>query len=335
LRSPAAAALTAILERVAPPPRNALAVLTYHRVDEPDSRPWLNPSLLSATPAAFEAQMAGLLRRHRPVGLAQVLAAQRGGASLPERAVLVTFDDAYRDFLDHAWPVLVRYGIPATLFVPTAYPDGDRAFWWDRVWQLVRTAPDGPMETPAGRLELSDEASRRAAARALVEHHKGLAHTKAMASIDRLVSPAVATSPAPATGTDEPDVLGWDEIRELAAAGLQVALHSRTHALLTQLDNHEMEQELTGSRGDLESRLGTLAFGTTFAYPAGRHSPETRAALARLGFELAFTTDRGINRVGTSDPLQLRRLNVGMRAGPELVRAQMAFFTLRYRSRGV
>jgi peptidoglycan/xylan/chitin deacetylase (PgdA/CDA1 family) len=131
------------------------------------------------------------------------------------------------------------------------------------------------------------------------------------------------------------DVLTWDELRRLAVAGLAVAPHSRTHALLTRLEPERVTEELDGARRDLEDRLGSTAFGTVFAYPAGHHDRETRAALARLGFELAFTTERGINEIGTSDPLRLRRINVGLRAGPELVRAQMAFLTLRYRARGI
>ena len=40
--------------------------------------------------------------------------------------MLLTFDDAYRDFATNAWPTLKRYGLPATLFVPTAYA-GERS----------------------------------------------------------------------------------------------------------------------------------------------------------------------------------------------------------------
>lgn len=346
-RSPPAAGLAALLERIAAPPPNAFAVLTYHRVDEPGARPWLNPSLLSATPAAFEAQMTALLRRHHPISLPELLAARRGERSLPARAVLVTFDDAYRDFLEHAWPILARLGIPATLFVPTAYPESDRTFWWDRLWRAVRDAEAGPVDSPVGRLDLHDDTSRRAAARALVGHVKSLPHDAAMASVDVLVERLAVSEEANAIARDagprrmsgrrqdEPDVLGWDELRRLAAAGVQVAAHSRTHALLTRLRPDALEAELAGCRRDLEERLGDLACTTVFAYPAGAHNTNTRSGLARAGFELAFTTDRGINHAGGSDPLALRRINVGMRAGPELVRAQMAFFTLRYRTRGV
>jgi len=328
-RGPAAAAVATVLERLAVPPPGGLAVLTYHRVDEPGARPWLYPSLLSATPAAFEAQMAALVTRHRPIGLPDLLAAHRGVRPLPRRALLVTFDDAYRDFLDNAWPILRRHGIPATLFVPTGYPDAvGRSFWWDRLWQALQGSPARAIETPIGRLGLTDEEHRRAAARALVEYHKTLDHEDAMDSVAALTQRLGGSEP-------RPEVLSWDDLRRLAAEGVHIAAHSRAHPLLTRLGPDGMADELAGSRADLERHLPGMGFGTVFAYPAGQHSRATKAALAEHGFELAFTTDRGINRVGRSDPLRLRRINVGMRSGPELLRAQVAFFTLRYRTRGV
>jgi peptidoglycan/xylan/chitin deacetylase (PgdA/CDA1 family) len=326
-RGPAAAGVATVLERLATPPPGAFAVLTYHRVDEPDARPWLYPFLLSATPAALDAQMTALLRRHRPIGLSDLLAAHRGIRPLPRRAVLVTFDDAYRDFMENAWPILVRHGIPATLFVPTGYPDAeDASFWWDRLWQAVHAAPAGELDSPIGRLEVTDDAGRRAAARALVEFHKRLAHDEAMRSVEALTRRLGAT-------THHGDVLGWAELRRLAAAGVQIAPHSQTHPLLTRLGPDRVSAELSESRSTLERHVGN-AFGSVFAYPAGQHNDATNVALGQHGFELAFTTERGINRIGRSDPLRLRRINVGMRSGADLLRAQVAFFTLRYRTQG-
>jgi len=327
-RGPPAAGVAALLDRLAAPPPGALAVLTYHRVDEPEARPWLYPFLLSATPAAFDEQMTALVRRHRPIGLSDVLTAHRGVRPLPRRAVLVTFDDAYRDFMENAWPILARHGVPATLFVPTGYPDvEDASFWWDRVWQAVQAAPAGAHDTRIGRLELTDDASRRAAARSLVEFHKRLAHDEALQSVASLTERLGGTA-------RRGDVLGWDDLRRLAAAGVQIAPHSQTHPLLTRLGPDRVGAELRGSRIDLEQHLDGLGFGSVFAYPAGQHNDASRAALAQAAFELAFTTERGINRVGRSDPLRLRRINVGLRSGPEVIRAQIAFFTLRYRTRG-
>jgi hypothetical protein len=99
------------------------------------------------------------------VSLDDVLRARDGGAPLRRGAVLVTFDDAYRDFDEHAWPVLRRLGIPVALFVPTAYPGSpERAFWWDRLFAAIDAAR-GRIATPLGSLPLHAHWQRRRAYR--------------------------------------------------------------------------------------------------------------------------------------------------------------------------
>jgi peptidoglycan/xylan/chitin deacetylase (PgdA/CDA1 family) len=326
-RGPGARAAAAVLERLAGSPRGTYAVLTYHRVDDPDGRTWLYPSLLSATPNAFEAQMAALGRHHHPIALGDLLAAHRGSRALPPRAVLVTFDDAYADFAENAWPVLKRLGIPGTLFVPTAYPDAAGTFWWDRVWQAVTSAPvDEELRTPVGALRIQTSSERRAAARRLVDHYKSMPHAEAMHAVaalsDRVREPAKTSG-----------VLGWDQLRTLAKDGVSLAAHSQTHPLLTRLPTDGARAEVDGSRADLEREVGDGAFSSVFAYPAGAHDPATRRVLAGVSVELAFTTDRGVNRIGRSDPLALRRINVGLRSSTEAIRAQIAVATMRHRLR--
>ena len=115
-----------------------LRVLTYHRVAKPNDTPTLEPRLISTTPAMFAQQMRYLARHYAVVSLEDVLHAVTTGMRLPKRAVLITFDDAYRDVGDIAWPILQRYQLPATLFVPTWYPaQPERALWWDRTGSVL------------------------------------------------------------------------------------------------------------------------------------------------------------------------------------------------------
>ena len=58
--------LIGLAERIAYAPSDRLRVLTYHRVDVPGARPWLNPSLLSATPPTFDEQMQFVAARYQP-----------------------------------------------------------------------------------------------------------------------------------------------------------------------------------------------------------------------------------------------------------------------------
>ena len=55
----------------------------------------------------------------------------------PRRFVCLTFDGAYKDLITSAYPVLSRHGVPFTVYVPTAFPDGLGEAWWLALEQLI------------------------------------------------------------------------------------------------------------------------------------------------------------------------------------------------------
>jgi len=280
-------------------------VLTYHRVGDPDSGP---PGIVSCTPEQFERHMRWLGSSGRAVPLAALLEARAQGRALPRGSVLVTFDDAYEDFRDEAWPVLRRHGVPVTLFVPTAFPGSGRRFWWDRLFAALRAAPARMLDTPVGPLSVSSPEEHLAAYRRLREHVKSLPHDEAMALVDRLVA---ELGPEPA---GLPGVLGWEALRELAAEGVALAAHSRTHPLLNRLDPERLPDEIAGSMADLREHTG--ADTPAFVYPGGGVSAAAARVVAEAGATVAFTTEVGANDARDADWLRLRRINVGRRTGP-------------------
>ena len=309
-------AFQALVERCegANDPAPLLRVLTYHRVDDPEARPDLAPQL-AVRPAAFEAQMRLVAERYNPVSLDDVLAAVREGRPLPPRAVLVTFDDAYIDFAQHAWPVLQRHGIPVVLFVPTAYPaDPSRAFWWDRLYYALQTTRASAVETPVGCFPLHTPRDRWSAYRRLRAYVKTLPHSEAEALLERLYAD-LGAPPVRAS------VLDWDALRRLAAEGVRLAPHSRTHPLFNRISPEEARLEALGSWADLAREVGPTP--RVFAYPSGGVSEAVVQQLGQAKFRLAFTTERGINDLRAVHPLRLRRLNVGPGTALPLFRAQL------------
>jgi peptidoglycan/xylan/chitin deacetylase (PgdA/CDA1 family) len=155
----------------------SLRVLMYHKVNDLPGNPLTMPVSL------FDEQMDQLRRlRYRVVDLDAVLAHYVDGVPLPEHAVLITFDDGYHDNLEHAAPVLQKYGYPAVLFVPIGYL-GDplplpheerlaaqgilnRTIDWGEVAQLeragIRIESHGISHRPLADLEV-DEAAREIA----------------------------------------------------------------------------------------------------------------------------------------------------------------------------
>lgn len=332
-RGPVTAAAVGAADRLIPRRRGVLTILTYHRVDEPSARPDLMPSLVSATPAAFAAQIAMVARHFDPVSLPEVVASFDQPAGLPSRAVLVTFDDGYRDFASNAWPVMQAASVPAMLFVATAATaDPSRPFWWDRLWAAVQRAPGpGAIATPLGALPVGAVHARRTVA-AIRDWLKTLDHGEAMREVDRIVDELADRAGAPPDGEPAPTadtapaVLGWDDLRTLAREGVTLAPHTRHHPLLDRVSPEMAIEEIAGSYADLEREVGPIApIPRVLAYPSGAHGGSVVAAAREAGMDLAMTTERGGNDLRRVDRLRLRRINVGGRAGAPLVRAQLVW----------
>jgi peptidoglycan/xylan/chitin deacetylase (PgdA/CDA1 family) len=87
------------------------------------------------------------------------------------------------------------------------------------------------------------------------------------------------------------------QLLEMAAAGLTIGAHSRTHQDLRACDGGQLKSEVLGSRDDLEDLLGKPV--TSFAYPTGLTNQRVAAAVAAAGFTSAVTTRPGWWRPAT------------------------------------
>lgn len=292
-------------------------VVAYHRIDDIDAEPDLDPGLISASPADFRAQMEVIAHRYTAISLQQLLAVHRGQNPLPPRAVLLTFDDGYQDFERQAWPILKELALPAVLFVPTSFPDeAGPGFWWDRLHAALSRTDKTRIDDPSvGSLELRDDGARRTAHRVLRTHAKTLPHAQAMAWLDALID-GIAEVPSLHR------VLGWDALRKLASEGLSVCSHGNLHALCTRLSPEDLAADLLTSKSRIESELGAAAPPPAFAYPAGALDAKAREAVRDAGYELAFGGPRGINRLPLGDPLKIMRMPV-QRYATALFRAQL------------
>lgn len=101
-------------------PRPSVPILMYHSVsDDPGGR---NGRPLTVTPGTFAEHIAYLESEgFSGHSVRELVAALDGRAELGRKPVILTFDDAYRDFHSEALPVLTRHGFSATVYVTTAY----------------------------------------------------------------------------------------------------------------------------------------------------------------------------------------------------------------------
>ncbi len=299
--------------------RSLVRVLAYHRIDDAaDDDPYY-PGLISASPANFAAQMNCIANRYHVCSMADVVAAANNECSLPGNSVLLTFDDATTDFATHAWPVLKSHGLPATVFVPTAYPDDHSLhFWWDRLYRAVVRSPHNTnIITPInGTVTLQSSAQRTQIFRQLKEFLKTIPHSEFQRIMAQITESANVADP------DRNNVLGWDALRDLQRAGVTLAPHTHSHPMLNQLPVDEIENEVRTSCDVLTREINDIS--RTLAYPAGGISDDVVTTMASEGIELGFTTQRGVNDQRFREPFRLRRINVGARTTLGLLRMKLA-----------
>ena len=295
-----------------------LTVLTYHRVIEgAPGEHRFDEGVVDATPAAF-AEQVEFLARHFSVVTIDDLCRRAAGGSLPRNPLLITFDDGYRDNFEHVLPILSRVGVSAAFFIATSFTTERRVYWWDRISYAVKrsTKKRITLSLPAPlTIDLESPAARRRAVpiiTRIIKSHFALDLPAYLADIERACD--VEWSPSLERTLADELVMTWDEVRALAAAGMDIESHTRTHRLLNMLPLDEVADELRGSSDDLLCEIGRRP--RAVSYPVG-HSiagrPGLRAAVRAAGYELGFSNRPGINYTSARfDPFNMRRLPIDL-----------------------
>ena len=108
-------------------------VLCYHRFSS-------NRGKLAVTPSAFAAQLDYLAQHnYRVITLAQLQAFLHGREALPRQTVVITIDDGYRSTYDIAFPLLKKYGFPATVFLYSDFVGAGDALTWTQMQEMTRS----------------------------------------------------------------------------------------------------------------------------------------------------------------------------------------------------
>jgi peptidoglycan/xylan/chitin deacetylase (PgdA/CDA1 family) len=315
VNSPASSKIIGVLERINQRFPNLLRVLTYHRIEETNSDPSAYHRV-TVTPEKFDRQMQFLAAHYLVLSMPDLLEANLNGRSLPPSSAIVTFDDAYEDFATHAWPILKKYHIPATLFVPTAFPDHpERVFWWDRVhYAIFENKNLSELNTDFGCLSLKTDVERKRAFDRIRETVKSLPDEEAMDWVDEICS---GLSALPRRN----DVLGWDDLRRLAKEGVTLGAHTRNHPMMDRISIEVVDEEIEGSLMDLKRETGAAL--PIFAYPGGHVTSGVEDRLRHAGIFVAFSTNRGINDLKRVNWMRLNRINVGPRTTLPVLRTQL------------
>jgi peptidoglycan/xylan/chitin deacetylase (PgdA/CDA1 family) len=274
-------------------------ILYYHRVNNDN-----DPFFPAISTDLFEAEMRYVSRNYRVVGMTELL--QRLEERSTEPVLAITFDDGYRDNYENAFPILERYGLPATVFLTTGSMDTGEPLWFERLALMIKKTRRASIHlevAPAQKIWLRTPAERLDGNARVFSALRGLPDGERRRLLEEVLRQLAVG------GARERDrkMLGWDEVRRMHARRITFGGHTVDHPFLSRLTASEFRRQVSECKRRIEEELQTPA--DFFAYPNGREEDfgrANRSLVREAGYRAAVTTIWGVNNEFT-DPFELRR----------------------------
>ncbi len=241
--------------------KKKLRVLAYHTVNDEVS---------------FEKQLIYISKNFNVISSDDLKQHLLQNKALPEKALLITFDDGDISVLEKGLPVLKKYNLPAVLFVITELINTSKPFWWYEMEQLLdkKTADSKVWEV------------------------KKMTNTERLAYMDEIRSLSESQI--------KQRQLTTKELKLLHSSNITVANHSHTHPMFDKSTVEELESEMNMAHDYLKENGFAYEM---FAYPNGNYDLTAEKVLSEKGIEYAFLFDHLIND-RKINPLRISRIRV-------------------------
>jgi peptidoglycan/xylan/chitin deacetylase (PgdA/CDA1 family) len=260
----------------------------------------------------FEKQLMYLKSRFAIVSLRKLIGRARNKKPI-NNMVALTIDDGFDNFYQHAFPILKRETVPATVFLITDFIDRGRWHWPEKLYYLFTTIEPGGIQISfpqKRRVQIPNDHDRRVALTfEMVNAFKGLSQAERNLKLNQLVSEIKFSLPETPPQKFRP--LTWAKVKEMASDGIEFGPHTCSHPSLAKLSLKEAEKEITASRKRLEEEIGSSY--NIFCYPFGKHEDfdhDIVALLRKQGYIAAVTGEYGFVDLKTNSLMSLPRIAV-------------------------
>lgn len=269
--------------------RSRGVILTLHRVVPEPPEEFSPNAILQVTPEFLEAAILGV----RELGLDivpldeaidRIVAPGAAG----RKFVVFTFDDGYRDNLEHALPILRKHKCPFTLYVPTALVEARGEIWWQALEDIIAREDLIAIEQTGDRFQTRDLAGKQAAYAELYARMRAMPELARVALIRSMAARYRLDLRAHCRSL----IMDWHELRIFADDPLcTIGAHTVHHYELAKLSAEDARSEIVLSRDILAGRLGKAP--RHLSYPIGGRAsagPREYRMASDLGFRSAVTT---------------------------------------------
>jgi peptidoglycan/xylan/chitin deacetylase (PgdA/CDA1 family) len=291
--------------------KGKVALLMYHRVlaKKDLERNYVQPGMYVRNDV-FERQMSYLKKIFRILRFSELLDMWKNGVwDNSQKYCVITFDDGWLDNYRHAYPILLKYNIPATIFLPTSLIGTNQWFWPDKLGFILKNTLPGSGSKSAAVLYDKWPWMRNERINNIDDKIDSIIETVKLLTddeINRLIEDAATLFNL--TFPDERLLLNWEEVAEMSKKSISFGSHSVSHAILTKLSVEKVRTEMQSSVKTLQEK--NINHVPVFCYPNGDYTKEIAGLAKSAGYSAAVTTRFGVENSPPQEMFELKRIGI-------------------------
>ncbi|WP_051143710.1 polysaccharide deacetylase family protein [Psychromonas hadalis] len=297
--------------------RHKICVLMLHGVMEKQTANTWNPLRSQISPNELKRTLKILSGYYRFINIDQAVDILTGQMPLIDNAMLITFDDGYRNNIDYALPICEQFGIKPVLFVVTGHIDSGLPFWFDRFdyalqqnmgeWLSLQYEHETYLfdATSRGALQKSYKVFRDDCKRKFTDDIK---MNQLFNGLSEMLEQQSGKALSDICADDDwSAIASWSQLQKAVTQGrMDVASHTVDHFRLGNLSAPQMLSQIKQSKIRIEEKMAVKC--QYFCYPNGNYNKSAISLLKSNGFKAAFSTDVGLCQ-SKDDLMTLKRFS--------------------------
>lgn len=289
----------------------SVAILRYHSIARPEDNFYASPSI-AISPEIFEEQVSYFTQNFNITSLDKVKTCIENRLPFPERSVVFTFDDGYRDNFT-AYEILKKYNASATFYLVSSCIGNASILWLFEVIYLVKNTRKAFVEFSFNgnsmTLPLLNLGQREAAIRKITVNIKSNNIANREKILEQLRNQIIDVEDCKEKAAQV--MLTWPQVKEMADNGMTLGGHTTTHLNLPNADSIDAQREIVECKSQIQSHTGKEV--RHFSYPNGGpydyYNDTIMAFVKEAGYATSTTSNNGISD-HRSNPFELSRIRV-------------------------
>jgi peptidoglycan/xylan/chitin deacetylase (PgdA/CDA1 family) len=272
-----------------------------HRISNERNLFW-NP----IKPATFDLLLSYVKKHYRVIGfnhLDSITIEDQGKPYL-----ILSFDDGYYDFYEHALPLLIKHNLPCNHNIVNDCADMSKTIWTERLNIIFNHHLNNAIPFS---IEFADRNN------SVSDYQNSwmkfyLETFKQLLNIPVIERESIISKLESATGIDTScRMMSWNDIKECAANQVEIGSHTYSHDSLGTISNHtELEKEILQSKNQIEEKLGKSI--STLALPNGQTGSKADAVISNSDYKFVLYVNDDLNSLPLKNegPIHISRINL-------------------------